>query len=250
MIVTCCDSCNLLLLLISLFLQLKYALLTPISVSYTPEQLKFPGRSGSTYLDTQAAFQNTKYVREGMPTRKRLVCNEQDVHRRCVCALPQTETSLSKLHSSMRTCDNMTTPFPVLPQDSISEYVLTFGIGFPVPHQFLQNPDELFVEDIELFTRIPRQNIIILRKGCDEGQKSFEFQVGILDTPHVDFAKGVMERPTLRSLSPDIFLRNNMFMEENGLLIEYVKSSEQLRPIHLQTSQDKENKLAANMQWL
>lgn len=43
-----------------------------------------------------------------------------------------------------------------LQANEIHDHILTIGISFPIPEQLFDNSDDVFAEDIELFTVIPR----------------------------------------------------------------------------------------------
>lgn len=122
------------------------------------------------------------------------------------------------------------------------EQLLTFGINFPLIEQFKEQPERVFLEDMEIFTFIPRvifhsakihflfvyfkEAIVIYRRGCSPDRSAYDFQIGILESTcqHV--------KPRLRTLSPRIFLSNRFFMQENALKIGYIQAGWILRWIN------------------
>uniref|UniRef100_A0A915D9E6 Uncharacterized protein n=1 Tax=Ditylenchus dipsaci TaxID=166011 RepID=A0A915D9E6_9BILA len=76
-----------------------------------------------------------------------------------------------------------------------------------MPEEFWEHSDEMFVEDIEIFTLIPRSSVVVLRKGCNSEQAIFEYQFGIIQT-NKNSSMDSPQKPELRTLSPEIFLQN------------------------------------------
>lgn len=48
----------------------------------------------------------------------------------------------------------------ILKLDSLYYVILTIGIGFPIPIEFITDSDLIFAEDLEYFTNIQRVNVI------------------------------------------------------------------------------------------
>ncbi|KAI1707053.1 hypothetical protein DdX_12642 [Ditylenchus destructor] len=156
-----------------------------------------------------------------------LTCNEHSEEKKCVCFEPNgngeattgQHCQASKFH---------------IRKNEIQDHILTIGIGYPLPEQFIRDPDTMFSEDIELFTSIPRESVVIFRKGCNPQRNAFEFQFGLLKEANNGIRKYHNDR--LRTIHPDIFTQNHMFMEENGLYIEYVEKADSLRPLYGEAS--------------
>ncbi|KAI1707058.1 hypothetical protein DdX_12647 [Ditylenchus destructor] len=157
---------------------------------------------------------------------RKLTCNQHTPEKKCVCFEP-SGSEQDTTHQCQASI------FHIL-ESNIQDYVLTIGIGYPLPEQFIRHPDEMFAEDIELFTSIPRESVVILRKGCNPQRNAFEFQFGLLKEANNGIRKYHNDR--LRTIHPDIFTQNHMFMEENGLYIEYVEKADPLRPLYGESS--------------
>lgn len=59
-----------------------------------------------------------------------------------------------------------------------------------------------------------------MRKGCRPDKKAFEFQFGILK--RMTSNRRHLTKYDLEILNPTIFTSNLNFMEQNGLVIEYI----------------------------
>uniref|UniRef100_A0A914H9F8 Uncharacterized protein n=1 Tax=Globodera rostochiensis TaxID=31243 RepID=A0A914H9F8_GLORO len=106
---------------------------------------------------------------------------------------------------------------------SASELFSCTPSAFPVMGQFLKDPEGVFLEDLELYTFIPRECVLIYRRGCSADGKAYEFQIGIISSKCTQFRKVPIEQPQLKSLSPLMFLANPSFMMDNALKVAYVR---------------------------
>ncbi|KAL3088302.1 hypothetical protein niasHT_023862 [Heterodera trifolii] len=144
-------------------------------------------------------------------------CNSHlDFNFHCQCSSNDFSVSSSPLPSCFAAL-----PFVRFP----SEQLLTFGIAFPVMSHFLNDPEGMFLEDLQLYTFIPKECVLIYRRGCSEDGMAYEFQIGILSSKCSQFGKVPTGKPPLKTLSPLMFLRNRSFMKENPLKIAYVRKS-------------------------
>ncbi|KAI1716763.1 hypothetical protein Ddc_10338 [Ditylenchus destructor] len=160
------------------------------------------------------------------------MCNEHLLQgKRCVCGgqkghKAQTEASNPEI------CHPSTFQ---IQEHRIEDYILTIGIGFPVPEPFLVDPDAVFAEDLELFAFIPGESVVIFGKGCNVGRNSFEFQFGLLKETKINGTRNYIS-DQLRTLSPEIFMQNPLFIHENGLIIEYVEKAHHLSPLPINSA--------------
>ncbi|KAI1707052.1 hypothetical protein DdX_12641 [Ditylenchus destructor] len=155
---------------------------------------------------------------------RELMCNEHLLQgKRCVCG-GQKGHKAQIQDSDSEVCHPST--FQVQ-EHRIEDYILTIGIGFPIPGPFLLDPDAVFAEDLELFAFIPMKSVVIFGKGCNVRRKTFEFQFGLLKETKSDGTRNYIS-DQLRTLSPEIFMQNPLFIHENGLIIEYVEKAQHL----------------------
>ncbi|KAI1707055.1 hypothetical protein DdX_12644 [Ditylenchus destructor] len=159
-----------------------------------------------------------------------LVCNQHlPQSKRCVCGLSRENSSEITDQLEMCQLSNFQ-----LQANEIHDHILTIGISFPIPEQLFDNSDDVFAEDIELFTVIPRESVVIFRKGCNLNRGTFEFQFGLLKETRNGTDKYHPDK--LRTLSPEIFTENPLFMGESGLVVEYVEKTHSLRSLNFEKS--------------
>uniref|UniRef100_A0A183BVL9 Phlebovirus glycoprotein G2 fusion domain-containing protein n=1 Tax=Globodera pallida TaxID=36090 RepID=A0A183BVL9_GLOPA len=148
--------------------------------------------------------------------------NHLDSNLHCQCAPTDSDVRVRQLvfFSPLPSCS------AALPQVELpNEQLLTFGIAFPVVGQFLKDPEGVFLEDLELYTFIPKECVLIYRRGCSADGKAYEFQIGIISSKCTQFREVPIEQHQLKSLSPLMFLANPSFMMDNALKVAYVRKA-------------------------
>ncbi|KAL3076506.1 hypothetical protein niasHS_012701 [Heterodera schachtii] len=165
----------------------------------------------------------------------------QRVVTRCAIALTNEQRSSSERWEIFIVNVCRTNCSAVLPVVQFSdEQLLTVGVAFPAISHFFEDPEGVFLEDIELHTFIPRECVLIYRRGCSDDGSAYEFRIGILSSKYSKFGKvtTAVQPPQLKSLSPLIFTKNRSFMMENGLRIAYIRKISSL-PIGAQKGADR-----------
>ncbi|KAL3103792.1 hypothetical protein niasHS_000336 [Heterodera schachtii] len=151
----------------------------------------------------------------------------QRVVTRCAIALTNEQRSSSErweifIVNVCRTNCSAVLPVVQFPD----EQLLTVGVAFPAISHFFEDPEGVFLEDIELHTFIPRECVLIYRRGCSDDGSAYEFRIGILSSKYPKFGK-----------SFDIH-QKSLFMMENGLRIAYIRKISSL-PIGAQKGADR-----------
>ncbi|KAI3420461.1 hypothetical protein GPALN_003757 [Globodera pallida] len=98
--------------------------------------------------------------------------NHLDSNLHCQCAPTDSDVRVRQLvfFSPLPSCS------AALPQVELpNEQLLTFGIAFPVMGQFLKDPEGVFLEDLELYTFIPK----VKKEQFGPLRMTFDFPKGV-----------------------------------------------------------------------
>ncbi|KAI6175705.1 hypothetical protein M3Y97_00719100 [Aphelenchoides bicaudatus] len=146
------------------------------------------------------------YVDEnGCPQGTDYVCNQHNSRYNCTCYRPNQIMPLQ-----YPTCDIM------FDMKNPRAYVIELRTALPQEPNMINNYDHYLAELISDFCAIPPEFLIILRKRCDSGM--MVVQIAFLratDAPIPEFL-GVSE---LQAIHPDIFTKNDDFMDQEILPI-------------------------------
>uniref|UniRef100_A0A915CMC6 MyTH4 domain-containing protein n=1 Tax=Ditylenchus dipsaci TaxID=166011 RepID=A0A915CMC6_9BILA len=160
---------------------------------------------------------------------KTLVCNEHMRSRLCIC---YTNGAVNNTFVDASAPSISPSQIPLCKRRllvrNVRNFILTFGVSFPVPDYFALNPDLAFATALEVYhPPIRKENVVILRKGCTQDGKHFHFQIGIILSGRPR-AGGMTTEEDLQIIFPQAFTHNQLFMNMKALNISYVNETHSL----------------------